>query len=287
MEFLNADLDRYFGLALTTHRDNDLGADAVSFFQYECLLAGIAICFSRWTISKKEPPLLRGFFALMLGLVAYSKQTYELICAVHIFSYTLPYLFREIRDKSTRLALIGLSAGVSFLLSHVVLSKQTWLLLVRCTPAPIALALNYFFPVQEIYMAYKMLLHFMTPAILNKQVTHLVFATFHIQVGIGYLGIAFLMKEQSRRNQLVRMDMQEGDQKQQASRRFQKGAAPFIFLTAVPYMLQIIIMGNLNRFAFFCVQHDLHRAVRLNNVFDNDSHLIAMSNDSATTSGST
>jgi hypothetical protein len=286
MEFVNADADRYFGLALTTHRDNDSRDDAVAFFQYECVLAGIAVCFCRWSISKKEPPLLRGFFALLLGLLAYSKQTYELICAVHVFSYAVPYLFRKVPDKSTRLAFIGVSAGVSFLLSHVVLSKQTWLLLVRRTPTPIAAALNYFFPIEEIYIAYEMLRHFMNPAILNKQIAHLFFATFHIQVGMGYLGIAFLTKEQSRRNQLVRMDMQEDDQKQQASKRFQNGAAPFILLTAVPYMLQIIFMGNVNRFAFFCVQHDLHRAVRLNNVFDNDSHLIAMSNDSATTSGS-
>lgn len=287
MEFVNKDLDRYFGLALTTHREKDLGADAVSFFQYECLLAGITICFCRWTISTKEPPLLRGFFALLLGFLAYSKKTHELICAVHIFSYAVPYLFREIPTKSTRLALIGVSAGVSFLLSHVVLSKQMWLNIIRCIPTPIARGLNYLFPIQEICMAYEVLLHFVEPAILNKHVAHLFFATFYTQVGMGYLGIDFLRKEQSRRNQLVRMDMLEGENKQQASRRFQKGAAPFILLTAVPYMLQIIIMGNVNRFAFFCFQHDMHRAVRLNNVFENDSHLIAMANDSPTTSGST
>jgi len=44
-------------------------------------------------------------------------------------------------------------------------------------------------------------------------------------------------------------------------------------------------MGNVNRFAFVCMQHDLSRAVRLNNLFDNDSYLIAMANDSATSPG--
>ncbi len=45
------------------------------------------------------------------------------------------------------------------------------------------------------------------PCLLRAQVARLLFITFHIQVGIGYLGIDFLKREQERRNQLVRMDM--------------------------------------------------------------------------------
>lgn len=48
---------------------------------------------------------------------------------------------------------------------------------------------------------------------MNKQAAHLFFATFNIQVGMGYLGINFLRKEQSRRNQLVQMDI-IGDQEE-------------------------------------------------------------------------
>lgn len=310
MEFVNpSNPDTYFGVALTTYRNMDLDANAASFFQYECVVAAIAVFFSRWTISKKgEPPLMRLSFALLLGFLAYSKKAYELVCAVHIFSYAVPMLLthKSIPNdkKSLRLALIGVSAGLSLLLSHVILSREVWSLVVDCTPLALARGMNYLFPIEEFAKAQQMLLQFMDPAVLRKEAAHLFFATFHIQVGMGYLGIDFLRKEQARRNQLVQMDMmQNGEQeanggddsnkassspaKMEASRRFQKSAAPFILFTAVPYMLQIIALGNVNRFAFLCVQHDLVRAVRLNNVFENDSHLLAMANDSATSPGST
>jgi len=306
MEYMTAENDKYFGIALTTHRDKDLSENTVSFFQYECLLAAIAVIFCRWTVSlKKEPPLLRAFFALLLGFLAFSKRSYTLITAVDMFSYAVPIIMTSPKipnQKYTRLSFIALSAGVSFLLSHLLLSKEVWVFVIRWTPLPVKNLMNYMFPISEFVQAYNVILHFMNPAILNKQVATLFFATFNIQVGMGYLGIDFLRKEQARRNQLARMDMMDdsaeeempatnGDstdkqrRKQEASRRFQKGAAPFILLTAVPYMLQIIIFGNINRFAFLCVQHDLSRAVRLNNLFDHDSYLIAMANDSATSPG--
>ena len=150
--------------------------------------------------------------------------------------------------------------------------------IIQMTPAALSRGLNYMFPITEIVNAYNVLLQFIKPAILHKQAATLFFATFHIQVGMGYLGIDFLKKEQARRNQLVRMDMIDdtaddntttvtnGEEtkdrvkrKQEASRRFQKGAAPFILFTAVPYMIQIILLGNINRFAFLCMQNDLSR----------------------------
>jgi hypothetical protein len=118
------------------------------------------------------------------------------------------------------------------------------------------------------------------------------------------LGIDFLKKEQQRRNQLIRMDMGSSSndgiavnglaeptpsdiqaKMMAASRHFQKGAGRFILATAVPYMLQIIAYGNVNYFAYHCVLHDIHRAVRLNELFDHDNNLVAMSNDSATSPG--
>lgn len=311
MEYMTAEDDAYLGVPLTTHRDKNLGANATSFFQYECLVAAIAIVFCRWTISmkNKEPRLLRGFFALLLGFLAFSKRSYTLITAVQMFSYAVPIVMTSSKipnEKHVRLAFIAVSAGVSFLLSHLLLSKEAWMLLIRFTPLPLKQFANYMLPIEEFGRAYKVALHFVDPAILHKQVAVLLFATFNIQCGMGFLGIDFLKKEQARRNQLARMDMlddsqQQGEtpptngsttlsqdkqkRKQEASRRFQKSAAPFILLTAVPYMLQIIIFGNINRFAFLCVQHDLSRAVRLNNLFDNDSYLIAMANDSATSPG--
>lgn len=64
--------------------------------------------------------------------------------------------------------------------------------------------------------------------------------------------------------------------------RFQRGAAPFILFTAVPYMIQIIFFGNINKFASSCLEHDMHRQIRLNELFDQDNHLQALAVESAT-----
>eukprot|EP00532_Pseudo-nitzschia_australis_P009780 CAMPEP_0168242294 /NCGR_PEP_ID=MMETSP0140_2-20121125/23326_1 /TAXON_ID=44445 /ORGANISM="Pseudo-nitzschia australis, Strain 10249 10 AB" /LENGTH=730 /DNA_ID=CAMNT_0008177351 /DNA_START=627 /DNA_END=2821 /DNA_ORIENTATION=- len=165
--------------------------------------------------------------------------------------------------------------------------------------------------------------------LLQYQVARLFFITFHIQIGVGYLGIDFLKQEQHRRNELVRMDMgstvdEENkiktnettmstpaskkvllhddenknsndmsstkttsqpyvveDKKMKRSLRFQRTAAPYIFLTAVPYMVKVIGYGNLNAFAFVCMRDDIHRAVRLYDLFDHDNHLVALADHSA------
>jgi hypothetical protein len=140
--------------------------------------------------------------------------------------------------------------------------------------------------------------------LLRDQVARLFFITFHVQVGIGYLGIDFLKREQERRNQLVRMDMTDSiisdhndttnsskkydniHQKQQENRskksqQFQRTAAPFIFFTAVPYMIKVIAYGNLNAFAYSCFKDDVHRAIRLYDLFENDNNLVALSQHSA------
>lgn len=308
--------DTYFGLALTSHRDKDLGVDATSYFQYECLVAGIAVMFCRWTVksssAQKEPLLLRIFFALSLGFLAYSKKSYELIIAVEIFSYFVPLWLSQkntmiptlpgLSEKNSRLLWIAVSAVLSFLISHSILSLQVWTTLISLIPEFIQQGLEYLLPIPEMKEAHSILAAFGNPAVLQKQMSHLFFVTFHIQVGMGYLGIDFLRQEQSRRNQLVRMDMiddkaddanhkdpqspgKKSSPRLDASKRFQKSAFPFIFLTALPYMLQIITFGNINRFSFLCFQNDVHRVIRLNELFDHDAHLVAMANDSATSPG--
>merc|ERR1740133_359036 len=157
--------------------------------------------------------------------------------------------------------------------------------------------------------------------LLQDQVARLFFITFHIQIAIGYLGIDFLKKEQNRRNTLVRMDIDVTDededeidkppgsdnnetattsttkdtpltekslqQKKKKSKmnkkahRFKRTALPFILYTASPYMVEIIAYGNLNAFAFVCFKDDVHRAVRLYDLFDHDNYLVALADHSA------
>lgn len=305
--------DSLFGLLLTTHRDKDLGVEAPYFFQYECLIAAIAVGYFRMTIRShdKEPLLLRLFFAVALASLAYLKKPYEIIMAMQLFSYAVPSLLvmnvrraifsGALPDTLVRLLLIAASAVLSLLLMHVVLSDDFLSLLATVTPAPVEQMILYLFPIVEFGQAYDIMCHFVDPAVLQKQFAHLLFVTFHIQVSMGFVGIAFLKREQMRRNELVRMDMSSDDndddtgdnqkktlsaqtQSKQltASSRFQRGAPAFIVMVAAPYMFQIICFGNINYFAYTCLEHDIHRAVRLNQLFDHDSHLVAMANDSAT-----
>lgn len=54
-----------------------------------------------------------------------------------------------------------------------------------------------------------------------------------------------------------------------------------VFATALPYMIQIIAFGNMNKFAFSCVQDEMHRVIRFEQVFAVDHHLTAIAQDSA------
>jgi hypothetical protein len=207
---------------------------------------------------------------------------------------------------------IAAAAVASLLLSHLAADGSLGKLFTIVTPKIVVRALSYLFPVAEMQAAYDIMAAFADPAVLEKQARHLLFVTFHIQVGMGYLGIGFLRKEQYRRNQLVRLDVPDQADKENAknnatdgngtndtssaaaaaatttttnsnlqrSQRFQRGAAPFILFSALPYMLQIIMYGNINKFAFTCLQHDLHRQVRLNQLFDNDNHLLSLALES-------
>jgi hypothetical protein len=310
--------DYLFGIPLSTHRIRDA---ASSSFLYESAISAAAILFVRTTIyQQKEPRLLRWFFGVMLAFLAYTNKSYELISAVEMFSYAVPFFLHSdlpsrflngsVKDsKLLRLLLIGLSAIVSLIVCHLVASGDMFRALGLVTPSWVMEGLSWLFPIEEMQAAYSIIDDFiLEPTLLETQIARLLFITFHIQVGIGYLGIHFLNKEQERRNQLVRMDMigdddeeeddkptkngkkqQSGKKKATASetkklsraKRFQKSAAPFIFFTAVPYMIQIIGYGNLNAFAFACFKDDVHRAVRLYDLFEHDNNLVAMSLHSA------
>ena len=169
----------------------------------------------------------------------------------------------------------------------------------------------YLFPITDLYNAYDIITKFTNQDHLNNQISHLLFVTLNIQVGMGYLGISFLRSEQIRKNQLVRMEIvSENDETTEKedvnqtkevkgtkvkddkrtklaikAKKFRSEATPFILFTVIPYMLQIIILGNINRYSFACFRDEIHRAVRLNELFDHDSYLVAMSADSALSPG--
>jgi hypothetical protein len=91
---------------------------------------------------------------------------------------------------------------------HVVPNGALFCAASLVTPTTLREGLAALFPIHEISAVYQIMDEFIhEPCLLRAQVARLLFITFHIQVGIGYLGIDFLKREQERRNQLVRMDM--------------------------------------------------------------------------------
>jgi hypothetical protein len=157
-------------------------------------------------------------------------------------------------------------------------------------------AASYLLPIQEFINAHDIITEFVDPAELYPKIVHLFFVTFYIQVGMGFLGIEFLRAEQSRKNALIKIEddvkkhatevqsangrntndknkkksTDESEEKYDASRKFRKSAGPFIFFFALPYMLQIVLYGGMNMYAFHCFRDDIHRAIRLNDLFAND-----------------
>lgn len=317
------DDELFFGLPLSTHRSTaqDFGLDdEYSYFLYEALIACISIVFFRCTLhGKKEPAALRWFFAIVLGFLAGTRKSYTLISAVELFSYLVPWLLgvnlssikakTPLPDNLLRLSLIAVSGCFSLMLSHYAGSGELMRHLGLITPNSVTDMFHALIPIDEVVAAYNIMAKFQKKKILDQQIEHLFFVTFHLQFGIGHLGIDFLSKEQQRRNELVRMDTnadsdfdEDGKEKattsnndsnitdgkkksnfkQEKATRFQRGAAPFIIFTAVPYMIQIIFFGNINKFASTCLEHDMHRQIRLNELFDQDHHLQALAVESAT-----
>jgi len=308
-----------FGIPLSTHRNRTTSSHPFGEFHHELVIAAVSVVMFRTTVrvSSNEPMMLRWFFGILLGFLAYSDKSYELIVAVELFSYVVPICLlsdwplspwknyiKPQYNNFVRLSLVFVSAGLSMALSHVFATGafSRWLAFV--TPTQISNAVASLLPIKEVRSAYDILDRFVSePGLLDHQIRRLLFVTFHVQCGMGYMGIDFLKEEQNRRNELVRMDVtgeeksddtnvtpgtsSEADQKTTGyrlnkARNFQKTAGTFILYSAVPYMIRIIAYGNLNAFAFSCFKDDIHRMVRLDGLFEHESHLVAVAEHSAT-----
>ena len=50
----------------------------------------------------------------------------------------------------------------------------------------------------------------------------------------------------------------------------------------MPYMIQVIALGNVNKYAFMCLKDELHRNIRVRQVFARENRLAALSTNSTT-----
>lgn len=290
--------DAFFDIS--THKSED------GYFMYQSAIAAVSIAYFRTTVV--FPNEFWGHYltwGAVLGFMAYKEIPYEMILTVEIASYALLVAWRRQRNL---LLGVAVSIAISLAVGHALVSASAWKLALRLTPGAFKELMNYFLPISEMFRAYQSIQQF---ASAQKQFQHLFFVTFHIQAGMGFMGIAFLRREQHRRNLLIRMDVAETDDgelneqngkasaqaengkevnttnqaKLERSRKFQRGAAPFILFTALPYMAQIIIYGNINKFAYSCLEHDLHRTVRVYELFGQDNRLTTLASETTQSPG--
>jgi len=307
---------------LTTHLKHVKNDSSSQLFPYDGLIAVAAVTYCRYTVkAPNESRLSRMFWSAVLGYLAYYRFDYWLQIYIYMLSFggyfyeRASYFSKDSKkkgiDEIQKQAQVLTFLGTALLsIGHLLYSISNpegansffqSKLYTICAESPIiskalnrlctkfADAVGYLLPVQEFISAHDIITEFVHPSDLYAKAGHLLFVTFHIQVGMGFLGIEFLRAEQSRKNSLVKIEddvkkpkgskqngkanKKNGDKKKEgydASRSFRKTAGPFIFFVAVPYMLQIVLYGGMNMYAFHCFRDDIHRTIRLNDLFAND-----------------
>jgi energy-coupling factor transporter ATP-binding protein EcfA2 len=359
---------------------------------------------SKWYYYTQIEFTLRTISSILMGMMAYNRMRYDFICAFHLWTHAMPWLmgcFVAYVDKKKKKMMkkndnsddddqppsLIMSLGTSILalatLPMSLLFCQTLTnsmfqnTITTITPQPIKDLLGFMFPISELSAAYNIISTFVSnKVLLHDMLKHLLFVTFHIQVGMGHIGIDFLTSEQRRKNMLIRMDVdnpdpdststaggagsadsegksgggqpkyqvgtdiskefqdpstgkmrmyhgkvqkyfakeklysivfEDGDsedmneeevsrhlvvptstktkekkkKKFDPSRKFRRSAPTFIICFVLPYMIQIILFGNLNNYVFMFVRNSIHRSIRIHELFDHESHLEAIANDSA------
>lgn len=330
---------------LSTHRIVDYTNDegAMTFFQYEGLVAALAVSFCRFTIKTTGEALyVRLVLATLLGYLAFMRYDYWILTSVHACSYgQLLYAFfcerTKVDDSGSRkvksvpnpykdkikkdsilqflvqygnlvLAVLSAQLAITYIIYSLFQPRavysffQTRIYLLFLHPYILSTKpVNYLssklyenvlflIPIAEILDAYNILTKFVQPKVLHVQMRHLLYVTVHIQVGMGFLGIGFLTREQERKNTLIRLENEtpqvsierngnkattNNDQGANAhadnvTKKFSRGAASFIMFSALPYMFQIIFYGGLNMYTYHCFKDELHRTIRLRGLFGLD-----------------
>jgi len=330
---------------------NRIVADDVNiFFQYEGLVAALAVSYCRFTIKTPyEPYHVRLALAAFLGYLAFMRYEYWFLTSAHACSYgqliytyfcnriiakdhsstvkSVPNPYKETKGPTLRvvkqyafLILAVLSAQLAIIhiiyscfqphathsffqnriyqriLHPYIISTETFCYLTSKFYENISILI----PLTEVLDAYNILIEFVDPQILHVQMKHLLYVTVHVQVGMGFLGIGFLTREQERKNILIRLEDKIPQLKNKRSgndesvdnsnnrgvpipkantstenmesinKKFTRGATSFIIFSALPYMFQIIFYGGVNMYAYHCFRDDIHRTIRLRGLFDLD-----------------
>jgi len=315
---------------LTTHLKHVKNDSSSQLFPFDGLISVAAVTYCRYTVKcANESKASRFFWSVVLGCLAYYRFDYWIQIYIYVVSFggyfyekAIGYLSKgsekkgidEMNNHGKVLTFVGTALiGVGHLmysmaypeevnsffqskLYNICVENPYFSKAMHFLSSKLFDAASYLLPIQEFINAHDIITEFVDPAELYPKIVHLFFVTFHIQVGMGFLGIEFLRAEQSRKNALIKIEddvkkhatevqsangrntngknkkksTDESEEKYDASRKFRKSAGPFIFFFALPYMLQIVLYGGMNMYAFHCFRDDIHRAIRLNDLFAND-----------------
>jgi hypothetical protein len=157
--------ENFFNIPLSTYRDHDV---PFTPFKYGMLISAISILFFRTTVTlsattSKEPKFLRWFFGGLLAFLSYSNKSYELICAVEVFSYLVTFFlftdyvpsvflnFAQDKNKTNvlRIVLITLSAILCLLVCHLAATGFLFQLINSITPLSSLMASCRYFPLKR------------------------------------------------------------------------------------------------------------------------------------------
>ena len=121
--------------------------------------------------------------------------------------FILFYRIQEtIQNKFICTVVVSSSAVMCLFFCRIVGSTRALTFLFNTmTPKPVRDFFLYSFPITDLKAAYDIISEFTHENDLQLQLKHLLFVTFNIQVGLGYLGIDFPRSGQVRNNEVVRM----------------------------------------------------------------------------------
>ena len=199
---------------LSTHRIpfNSTSGAIPSFFPYEQTIAASAVFFCRYTVKvQNEPRFLRLLFATLLALlrtnihVDYRILIIAQFCTYAVLLYRLSDRFKwtkadkyqqQIYSTSITILITSCFIRLVYTLSHQDPFKLWITLHPYCMIIPgfqfalskICDSIKYLIPVDEVLSAYNTLLLFVPASTLHVQMKHLLYVTFNIQVGMGFLG---------------------------------------------------------------------------------------------------
>lgn len=305
---------------LTTHLKHVQDDPMSQLFPYDGIIAVIAVTYCRFTVNYSgESKASRLCWSALLGYLSYNQYDYWLQIYTHILSFGIFFhekaceyftegsqkkadgLYKQVQALTVIVTVFHAIGHILFSISYPASANSLFQskLYEFCSGTSLfkliwekfVFSCGYLLPVNEFISAHDIITEFVVPAELYAKAGHLLFITFHIQVGMGYLGISFLRAEQSRKNALIKIedDKKKADQAADAigsdhdrnenggnkrdydpSAKFRNSAGSFILFAALPYMVQIVFYGGINMYAFHCFRDDIHRTIRLNDLFAND-----------------